>query len=252
MPPDNPGTPDATLMGTGDPNPNQPASNPPWMAQLPDDLKKHEGLTKFATIGDLGKSYIDIAGKVEGTVRIPGENATDEEKSSFYSALGRPEAPDKYEFTRPTLPDGVQYDEKQEGAFRTMAHEIGLSQAQAEKLYGFYNNQIIESHSEYVRVVNEAKQEAEAALKKEWGEKYAGNLEIAKRAVREFGGEEITKFLETSRLGDNPLIVKLFNQIGQAMMEDQFKSGNLKDGKERETGIDGGPMLDFPSMDKQQ
>jgi hypothetical protein len=252
MPPE--GEAGTTLMGAeGDKGSQTPTEAPTWMAQLPDDLKTNESLAKYATIGDVSRGLLDLSGKLEGTVRIPGEDATDEDKSSFFNALGRPETAEKYEFTRPTLPEGINYDEAQEGAFRTMAHEIGLSQAQAEKLYGFYHQNILDSYKEYVNTATKAKEEAETELKKEWGDQYNGNLEVAKRAMREFGGEEIAKFMEGSGLGNNPLLVKLFNQIGKAMLEDNLQSGKVKgEEEERPKSLDGSPMLDFPSMKKKQ
>lgn len=239
-----------TLMGaTDDKGTQNPPEVPTWMAQLPDDLKTNESLAQYATIGDVSKGLLDLSGKLEGTVRVPGADASDEEKSSFYGALGRPEAADKYEFTRPTLPEGIEYSEENEASFRALSHEIGLSQAQAEKLYGYYHQQIIDNHGEYVKMATAQRDEAETALKKEWGDQYNGNLEVAKRALKEFGGEEIAAFMESSGLGSNPLIVKLFNQIGKAMMEDGMVSGEYRQKeKERARDIGGGPMLDFPSM----
>ena len=93
---------------------------PAWTAQLPDDLKANEAFTSMKTIGDLGKSYLDVNGKIkeydsklkdhealvkthEGKVKElegkmasdyipkPKENATDAEKAAYYKALGRPD-----------------------------------------------------------------------------------------------------------------------------------------------------------------
>lgn len=244
------GTPESgTLMGTGNENP--PVNNPPaWMAQLSDDLKANEGLTSFATISDLGKSYLDLKGKSEGSISVPGENATDEEKSSFYNALGRPESPDAYTFDRPKLPEGVTYDEEQEKSFRAYAHEQGLSQGQAKAMYDLYHQNVNKAYEEYASQVVKAKEEAETALKKEWGVQFNGNVERARRTLQTFADEATIQFFEVSRLGDNPVIVKLFSKIGEALSEDKLVDGSPAMDKERERTQAGRPMLDFPSMEK--
>ena len=252
------GEPDgSTLMG-GDPNPNpnnpgnQNAGDPPaWMAQLPDDLKTNEALAKHATIGDVSKGFLDLSGKLDGSVKVPGEEATDKEKSSFFNAIGRPETADKYEFTRPDLPAGIEYDEAQEKTFREAAHTLGLSQSQAKALFDDFNQNAVKAHKEYSDALEKTKEEAVVELKKDWGEKFDGNVEVARRAMSEFGGPEVVRFMETSGLGNNPILVKLFNQIGIAMSEDKLHSGNIHDEGERPRSISGVPMLDFPSMDKQ-
>lgn len=243
------GTPDGTLMGPGN-NQDQPGNPPAWMAQLPDDLKTNEGLTKFATIGELGKSYIELDGKLDGTIRVPGENATDAERASFYNSLGRPEQPDGYKFDEPKLPEGIEYDAKAVQDFREFAHKHGLTQGQASAVHDLYHQMFSAGITEYEGVVAKQREEAETELKKEWGDKFDGNIELAKRALKQFGGDEVVAFMDQSGLGNNPLIVKLFNRIGAAMSEDKLQSGDINSGgEERPRTVGGTPMLDFPSME---
>lgn len=225
-----------------------PASPPAWMAQLPDDLKSHADLTQFSKLGDLGKTYLELKGKLEGTVKVPGENATPEEKTSFYKALGRPDTPEGYELNRPALPPDIIYDENQEKMFRKFAHDNGLSGQQAKAVFDLYHEQVLESVKVFNETAERARTEAETTLKKEWGEKFNGNLETAKRALKEFGGDEVVNFMNKSGLGNIPLIIKLFQKIGDAMSEDKFKAGSLEASGDRPRSASGLPMLDFPSM----
>ena len=88
------------------------AKSTPLSAQFPEDIRESEHLKDIPDIGTLAKSYNDL-------------------KSS---APVVPEAPDKYEFTPP---EGVTFDEAQAQVFKQTAHELGLSQAQYEKLMDF-------------------------------------------------------------------------------------------------------------------
>jgi len=225
---------------------------PAWTEQLADDLKGHEGLTRFETLTDLGKAYVDLEGKAKNSVQLLGENPSDEERATFFNQLGRPEAPEGYELKRPDLPEGINYSEEDEKAFRQFAHEQGLTNAQAKSIFDLYHSRVTDTYQKLEQARKEAREQAETRLKGEWGDKYDGNVELAKRAVRHFGDEDFNRFLDASGFGDNPALIKVFHKIAQAVSEDLIEAGATspggKQGPERTDG--GTPMLSFPSMEK--
>jgi hypothetical protein len=85
-----------------------PATN--WKASLPEDLRKEKSLEAIQDVSSLAKSYVDAEKIVGGSIRIPKEGADQKEWDAFYSKLGRPESPEKYEVKRPMLKDGVSWD----------------------------------------------------------------------------------------------------------------------------------------------
>ena len=179
---------------------------PKWTAQLPDDLKAHEALTSFATVGDLGKAYIEAHGKLKQSVPLLPENATAEQKAEFYERLGRPRTPEQYD-----LPEAEELAD-----WRQQFHALGLTNAQAKGLYEAYMARV-QAHEE---ARGKALAEVEQTLKRDWGGAYDANLELARRAVVQFGGDELKAALDESGLGNDLRVVKAFAAIGKAVGED--------------------------------
>ena len=201
---------------------------PAWMEQLPDDLKGNELLTGFRTIGELGKKFIELDGRVKKSVLLPGDDATEEERAEFFNRLGRPETPDGYELKRPELPDAIHYDEEQEAEFRKTAHQLGLTSEQAKGLYDWYHRMVLNAYNDAEKARAELKEQAVKTLKSEWGDGFDEKVEIARRAVEKFGGDELKKFLDDSGLGDNPILVKAFYEVGSRILEDRTVPGHGK------------------------
>jgi hypothetical protein len=246
---DSPGTIDTTGDNTGGSG-NRPA----WMEQLPDDLKGNEALTGFQTIGDLGKSYLDLRGKLENSIQLPGDDADDAAKDAFYNKLGRPETPDGYQFQRPELPEGAVYDEQMEADFRQHAHQLGLTQAQAEGAYNYFIGQILEATNTLNEQAEAQRVQAIEKLQQSWGGDFEKNCEIATRTFLHFADDEAKQFFVDSKLGDNPLVIRLFHEIGKQMLNDEAIFGKVTPpGNENQQGIvkrgiDGRPLLSYPSM----
>src|SRR3990172_5233326 len=74
-----------------------------WRAALPDDLKADKRLEQFkgtdwAEAGPpRARAYAETKKMVGGSLKAPKKHATPEEQPAFYTALGRPETPDKYD-----------------------------------------------------------------------------------------------------------------------------------------------------------
>ncbi|MCF7811459.1 hypothetical protein K9N50_10780 [bacterium] len=238
---------------------------PAWMDQLPSDLQNHEGLTKYQTIGELGKAYIETEGKVTessktveelngklGTM-IPklGDNPTPEEVNNFHNAVGRPEKMDGYEFARPTnLPEGITISDDVENAFRAKFHELGVSKKAGQELYNYYMQFWIGGLQADQEARKTAIEEGIKSLEADWGardsEQYKANLTFMDRAVAKFGGPELQKHLDDTGMGNNPTLIKTFVQIGKAMSDDTLSLGG-GGGGEVELGPDGRPLFEYPN-----
>lgn len=210
-----------------------------WRAALPSDLQSNETLSSFKEVKDLGAGYLDLAtkhgeatkkvseleGRLKDALFIPGDKATDQERAAFYGKLGRPETADKYDLKRPDLPQGMTYDEAGEKWFRDMAHQLGLSQAQAAALYDAHNGRMGGIIKDIEAKRTKAAQEGLEALKKQWGGEFEANMNVLKRATETFLGPDEKKFMDESGLGNHPVLVNLFVKIGKAMAEDKFVRG---------------------------
>lgn len=243
---------------TGDNNSSSQDTQPKWTDQLPENLRGDEKLTRFEKVGDLGKAYIDLEGKYRpDAVLIPGDDATDEDRTTFFNKLGRPDAPEGYEFADYKWPDGI--DEiiktvaKQDvEAFRPVMHKLGLNKVQADTLMNKYIEVGVEqwkkSKDEAIANQNKVKED----LQKEWGGNYKESLEVAKRGYEKAGElagikDEFSDFMEKVGFGDNPLFIKVFHAIGKAILDDSaLERKQTGDPREDESGE---LKLHFPSME---
>lgn len=218
---------DAANPGNG--GNNTPADDgqqeaPKWTAQLEADLQKNERLTQFENISEMGKALLNTEGKLENALFMPGEDATDEDRASFYSKLGVPETADKYQLDKPEgIPDEY-FDEQAAEGFKQLAHENKLSETQAKQLHDWYWGKVKEGHEQQAQATEKAIND----LKSEWsGDAFKENTELAHRAFKEFGGEEAQEFIEKSvvdgvALGNHPMFLKLFAAIGKEVGGDRI------------------------------
>ena len=193
---------------------------PSWRDEVPEDYREEKTLSKYQTVGDLAKGHVHLSRMMGNSVKIPGEDSTDEERNDFYTKLGRPETADKYEYERPDMPEGMAYDENSETAFKQLAHDQGLTQQQVGSILDFYNKFALDSQIDQKLHMDEAYFKGEAALQKEWGMKgYDRNVSIAQRAMKEFGGPELEKLLSEDPRGSHPALIKAFYKMGLKSQE---------------------------------
>lgn len=239
----------------------------PWVAQFSEDLKSNPAWTGMRTINDLGKSFLTmkeraaeadgLKEKLNGAIVKPGENATTEEMEAFYRSLGRPDKPTEYQFGDTQLPENLSSLRDYDDAFKTMFHQVGLNAAQANALHKGIIDMVLDQNNRNSELSGQHQQRAIDALKNEWKDAYGANIELAVRGMRKAGelagvSDELTKFMNDSRLGDHPLLIKVFHAIGKAISEDTALGTGGLFNKEKDVprGPDGRPMLRFPSMEK--
>jgi hypothetical protein len=139
------------------------------------------------------------------------------------------------------MPDGVQLDSAAAEEFTTIAKELKLDQAAAQKLADVgakMAQRQAEAHAQLVETWTEqVKTDKEIG-----GDKLEENLGVARKAIDTFGSPELKALLNSTGLGNHPEFVKLAFKVGKAISEDRFVTGSPK-----------GPETDmakkmFPSM----
>lgn len=140
-------------------------------------------------------------------------------------------APESYE--QFTVPDGMVLNEAALEAFTPLAKEHNLNQADAQKFVDMYSQikqQEAQAQSDQWAEA-EGKWTTDRENDKEYGgEKYQENLGIAKRTLDKFGSPALTSFLEQSRAGNHPEVVRLFYRIGKELGEDGVTNTNNSGG----------------------
>jgi hypothetical protein len=154
---------------------------------------------------------------------LPGKDATPEQWSEFYKAIGAPDKAEAYELP---VPEG------DDGAFAKTAAEwfkdAGLLPQQAQALASKWNEfataqaqQAEQAEAARIQAMDTKNRAEEQSLKTEWGQAHEANMELAKRAVRQFipgdKAPDVITALE-DKLGYAETI-KLLHSIGKGLGE---------------------------------
>jgi hypothetical protein len=110
--------------------------------------------------------------------------------------------------------------------FAKVAHEAGLSKAQAAKLVEWFGGHAGQQAQAMQTQQQQQAEQGVATLKAEWGKDFDTYAAAAQRAVRLYGGEELIAVLNQTGLGNNPAVVKAFANIGKVASEHGLPAGN--------------------------
>lgn len=165
--------------------------------------------------------------------------ATDAKAGEGTKAAGSDEAdahaPEEYAAFE--LPEGAKLDEDFTTGFKPIAKELDLPQGKANKLAQFAAQEHQRLSTKFVsdlqqRVDDNAK-EWEASVKADpelGGERHAEVMGVAAKALNEFGSPAFKQFLNESRLGSNPEMVRLLYKAGKAISQDGVSAGRQSAG----------------------
>ena len=181
---------------------------------IPDAYKEEKALQNFQDMDGFVKSYLHSQ-KLVGSDKIPIPNkyATDQDWNAVYEKLGKPKSPDGYTYN---LPKEAKLDENSLKAFSTEAHKLGLLPKQAQGIIQYYNDLAGASETEANNKAEAGRTEAEKNLRKEFGSTYDNRINAAKKLATSTLGNEFlnnTLLQDGSKLGDNPIIVKMFADL---------------------------------------
>ncbi len=208
-----------------------------WRESLPEPIRAEKSFDVFKgkdwnEVGPvMAKSFLDSQKMIGGSIRIPKEDASPEDKKKFndeiYTKLGRPDKPESYQFQKPTFGDGI-WDANLEKSFLGIAHKMGLNNGQVQELINFEANRIqtgLQSNTK-------ARETNVTQLKNEWGADFPRRAELAKRAFTQLATDagivsEAKDFFINTGLGDNPIILKIFHEVGEILSESGFIDGRV-------------------------
>lgn len=224
----------ATGGGTGasgntDPAPGAGAAaiNIPqnWKDILPQEYKDAAWLKNISDIPTLVKSHAHMQKMVGADkIAVPSKNATPEEWKAVYEKLGLPQKPEEYKVEiDPKFKDKM--DEDFVKGLSSKAHEAGILPHQAKKVAEWFAE---ENEKAFITQQKELENHIAAGidgLKKEWGSAYNEKITQAKVALKELGGEELTKYVRESGLGKNAAFIKIMAKAGELLAEDKIRDG---------------------------
>jgi hypothetical protein len=212
-----------------------------FLSTISEEYRQSANIADFKDINELAKSYVEQSKLVGNSVRIPGEDASeesrqeflakikgipgvlindDENKGSIYDALGRPEKPENYNFTD-IVPEDLHAQRPEFlpeiDQFRNQAHELGLSQQQAAALMAAEVAKKQAAHEAAMK----AYESGDSKLKEVWGDDHNNRREIATKVARimaEKHPAEMKNLIE-GEAGRNPMVAIMLAELGEVYAE---------------------------------
>jgi hypothetical protein len=210
------GAEEVTYYTKGDTGDFTEATLPTFRDSLPEDLRENEGLSGFEDSGALARAHLETTTKFS------------ELQASLPAAV---ESVDDYQFD---IPAGIEPDQPRIDAFKQFAFERKIPLDVAKDLVSLqlqYEKEARErATEEFNNQVKKTEKETLETLKKDWGDKYQSNLDLATRVTTRFADDAIKTFLDNSGFGNNPEVIKLMANIGNALSEDVLVSGDKDTG----------------------
>lgn len=219
--------------------------NGEWREGIEDE-KIREWAGRFTSPAEAAKTAYELRQKLAGSVTVPGEKATDEERGAFLKALGVPEAADGYEIT---LPDSMPEEERKAeettqimNGLRERIHAVAQQdprpQAVAQAALDYYFELIAAQNAQADKDAEREKDEGEANLKKAWGADHERNKNIIGQMMtdgsdlnNELGiNGDFVNFLQTEvmdgvALGNHPMMAQFLAHVGSRFVEDRQRLG---------------------------
>lgn len=180
-----------------------------------------DGATDDTSTED-GTTTDDEGKKVEKVENVDDGTKEGDDKEAKASDKDADTVPETYEFS---LPDGMELDEEGVAKFAEIGKELGITQAQANKLAEFYVDRLQQADKSGADALM-TRFNAEATKWREESEtvapKGSPEREAAARAIERFGSDSTKKWLKESRLGDHPEMIRFCIRAGQAVTEDKL------------------------------
>lgn len=232
---------------------------------LNEDLAQNEKIQELGDVNKIAQSYLELQNKMgsikeehqkelANKVEIPGEDADEETKNSFFKALGRPETPDDYsEVEVDGIPEGFGKDEETMKAIKQASYEAGISDSQYKQVMETLTKQQLVSLDNFIKTNEQAEREAIEDLTELWGgeEGFKKKLTMAQRLIEKYDSDksDLKEFLNDSRLGSYVPLVKLLGEVAsEVLTEEETITGDPSKSKDKDKEIELSPTTGRPML----
>jgi len=211
-----------------------------WRDGVPDDLKKVSD--RFNSRDDALRAIQDLQRR-DGQVRVPGKDASDEDRAAFSKAMGVPETAEGYEY--PEVEEMTDAIKAEREGWSGVFHANNISKTAADAMIQ-HATEIAAANMEAVAAADKKYADDRVDdLKTEWGKDFERNDEFNKRAVTDIAQRagvdvEVLKQIETKDgrfVFDHPDLSRMFALIGREMGEGRLGGVGESDRDSIETQI---------------
>jgi len=204
-----------------------PVETPPvdaWHKPLGEEAGKDPEINCFKTMDEFVKAHGEKVKLIsQKGVIVPGADATPEAKEKFLNDLGRPATPAEYKLDAVEgMHESIKITPETTAQFNGEMHKIGLSNDQANAINKMQMNFVNEAIKVQDAAEIKASEEAETALRKDWGPDYDVKFAEVSRLISKIGGQELTDALGDK--GSNPIVVKALSSLAGMLSEDQVNT----------------------------
>ena len=193
--------------GLPDPLPQDTEKNKLFMESVPSDYKEKEWVTKLSQQADplveMFKQFdnqLSLIGRKAEGLRLPGENATEEDWKSFHKAIGVPDAPDKYEYIASEVSEDLKPYFKQDDALlatmKEAALKAGVRPEGFKHLAEAFDKYYVAELQKTVAGMNDALAKLENGFKSKFGERSNQVLENWQKSFTGLLGKEQAAVIE--------------------------------------------------------
>ncbi|KAB1441655.1 hypothetical protein [Pseudodesulfovibrio senegalensis] len=197
-------------------------------------LREHPALAKYASKDEAVKALVHaqrmLGRRPEGYVRVPESGEDADQWEELWTALGRPESPDKYAMPELELPEGMAVDESFLAEFAQTAHGLGLSSDQAAGLYGWFVPRVVELDRETGQAAEELRHSEFEALRGQHMGRTSDVLERALQSARAIGGDGLVQALDETGAGDRAAVISAFARLAPLVLEGRFRNERAASG----------------------
>jgi len=162
-----------------------------WTERLPEPLKVYEKtLGKFKNPVDLLNSYANLEKSFSSrsnSIKIPGDDAKDEDWSAYRDAIGAPKDAKEYGLTRPETIAEDQWNSSLAEKASTIASKYGIPKKALHELVETYNGSVKDLTTLAETRLQKQVDETVQTLSQEWGAESKTQWQKAARAAEFLG-----------------------------------------------------------------
>jgi len=192
-----------------------------WKEGLPEEFRSDPNMQHIIDVPALAKSYINAQKQIGADkIPVPGKHATEQDWQAIFQKLGNPSSIDEYQIE---VPEDAGFDDDMLKSLKETAHKAGILPRQMNQLLSNYAAAQKVQSEEQSKKDEMAIQKGVDELKQEWGRAFDQEVGDAKQAIKYLNNADFNEWLDKSGLGNNPMLIKVFNKFGKLLKEDSIK-----------------------------
>lgn len=195
---------------------------PDFASLIPAEFKGHTALAPIKDMTGLVKSYIHAQSQMGADkLVLPKADAPDAAWGDVWKKLGRPETHDKYDFKLENAPEGFPFSDEDLKFAKQAFHEAGLPAKMATNLFNKWMGHQVQQFQAEQQKQGEAKQQFVQQLRSKYGAETDTKIAMAAQTVQRIGGQKLAQFMDETGLGDHPMMVEMFINLGSLIANDE-------------------------------